>query len=156
MSQSLIARIELGEVDPSYSTLRSVVGVLNAAEGKQTALSELMVSPVIAIGPGERVKAAVSKMRDHGFSQLPVLDGGVAVGSVTEESLVHALAEAEPGELASTAVKEVMGPPFPALAPEEAVDVALRMLEDRAAVLVVEKGNVVGVVTKSDLIGAVA
>lgn len=153
VSQSLVARIELGEVDPSYSTLKSIVEALNRADRREVTLRELMTGDVANVGPDDTVRHAVETMRDRGFSQLPVIDEGVAVGSVSERDIVHALNEADSDELGQAPVRRLMGPPFPALDPGEPIEVAIRMLEDRPAVLIVEEGRVIGLITKNDLLG---
>lgn len=155
VSQSLIARIELDDVDPSYSTLSAIVAALNEAERREVTVEELMNTDVAAVTPEEPVREAAEAMRQRGYSQLPVLDGGAPVGSVTERAIVAAINEAGREELADAPVREVMAAPFPALDPDEPVGVAVRMLEDRAAVLVMEGGRVVGLVTKSDLLDTI-
>lgn len=155
VSQSLVARVELGEVDPSYSTLEAIVEALNAADRRERTLEEVMTRPVVAVAPGDPIGEAVDEMRDRGFSQLPVVDEGVPVGSLSEEEIVGAMADADPDELADTAVEEVMAAPFPAMDPDEPVEVALRMLEDRDALLVVEGGKARGVLTRADLLGTI-
>lgn len=153
VSQSLVARIELGEVDPSYSTLKAIVEALNRADRREVTLRELMTGDVANVGPDDAVRHAVETMRERGFSQLPVIDEGVAVGSVSERDIVHALNEADSEELGQEPVRRLMGPPFPALDPDEPIEVAIRMLEDRPAVLIVEEGRVIGLITKNDLLG---
>lgn len=153
VSQSLVARVELGEVDPSYSTLKAIVAALNRADRRQRTLEEVMSGSIVGVAPETPIADAVDEMREHGYSQLPVIDDGVPVGSVSEEQIVHALAEDEPDQVAEQPVRELMAAPFPALDPDEPVDVALRMLEDRDALLVVEGGQAIGVLTKADLLG---
>lgn len=155
VSQSLVARIELDEVDPSYSTLAAIVEALNRVERRTVTLDEVMNREVEAVAPDAPVRAAAETMRERGFSQLPVLEAGAPVGSVTEQAIVDAIQDAGREELADEPVRSVMAAPFPALDPDEAVDVAARMLEDSAAVLVMEEGRVVGLVTKSDLLGTI-
>lgn len=155
VSQSLIARIELGEVDPSYSTLRSIVETLNRIERRELTLGEVMNTEVVSVAPGDAIGEAVETMRERGFSQLPVLESGAPVGSVSERDIVHALNETEREDLAEDEVRKVMAAPFPAMDPDERVEVAIRMLEDRPALLVMEEGRVVGMLTKSDLLGTI-
>lgn len=155
VSQSLVARIELGEVDPSYSTLKAIVQALNRVERREVTLEDLMNTEVVSVGPAETIRDAAETMRERGFSQLPVLDEGVPVGSVSERDIVHALNETERDDLAGDEVRTLMGAPFPALDPDEPLDVAIRMLEDRPALLVMRGGRVVGLLTKNDLLGQV-
>lgn len=152
VSQSLIARIEGGKVDPSYSTLRAVVEALNEAERREAKLLDLMTAPVTSVTSSTPVRQAVAEMQKAGFSQLPVVDDGAPVGSLGEKEVVHALTGSKREDLVDLPVGELMGPPFPAVEPGASIESALRLLEDRAAVMVMEKGRVIGIVTKSDLL----
>jgi predicted transcriptional regulator len=154
VSQSLVARVELGEVDPSYSTLQSIVDALNEAEDREPTLGDVKNEPVAHVAPSAPIREAVDLMREREFSQLPVLDGDAPVGSLSEAQIVHALSEGDEG-IAQRSVREIMGAPFPALAPDEPLDAVMRMLENRPAVLAMQQGRVVGVVTKADLIGRI-
>jgi predicted transcriptional regulator len=153
VSQSLVARVELEDVDPRYSTLSAIVRALNAAERREVRLEELMNRDVVAVGPDDPVGEAADTMRERGFSQLPVLQDEAPVGSVTEKAIVHALNEAGGEGVVEAPVREVMAAPFPALDPDDRARDAVRPLEDRAAVLVMAEGRVVGLVTKNDLLG---
>ena len=153
VSQSFVARVELGEVDPGYSSLRAIVDALNRAQRRERRTEDVMSRPVVSVEPGAAIRDAVDQMRERGYSQLPVVDEGVPVGSLSERDVVQELADSQAPEVAQRPVREVMRAPFPALDPDEAVDEAVRMLEHRDAVLVVEAGQAVGVITKADLLG---
>ena len=156
VSQPLVARIENGTVDPRFSTLQSVVDALNRAERKSVLLSEVMTSPVASVRATDTVSAAIRVMREKGISQLPVLQKGMPVGSLSDRAIVHALSEATDAEaLAKTLVQKIMAPPFPMAGADMSVDQAYRLLEDQPAILVVERGRPVGIVSKADLLSLV-
>lgn len=155
VSQSLIARIEGGGVDPRFSTLRSVVEALNRLEGETATVADVMNEDVAMVGPDEPIARAVRLMRDEAYSQLPVLDDGVPVGSLSETELVRALSGKDKDALDPLTVADLMRPPFPAAAPDEGLESVRRHLEDHPAVVVMEHGVVVGIVTKSDLLRGV-
>ena len=155
ISQSMVARIEGGKVDPSYSTVQALVRALNQAEQQAVSLVELMTAPVVSVAPGDKVAEAVARMQADGYSQLPVLQDGTPVGSMSDQDVVRALSGKRPEELRERPVDAVMGPPFPAVAPEASPDDVLSLLEARPAVLVMEQGRVIGLVTKSDLLDAI-
>lgn len=156
VSQPLVARIENGTVDPRLSTFTAVLDALNGAERKGVLLSEIMVSPVASVRVTDTVSAAIRVMREKEISQLPVLAKGAPVGSLSDRQVVHALGEAVDAEaLAKRTVGDIMGPPFPTAAPEMSVDQAARLLEDSPAVLVMERGKLVGIVAKADLLSLV-
>jgi cystathionine beta-synthase len=53
-------------------------------------------------------------------------------------------------------VEEVMGPPLPTVGSGEPMDVAVKRLEDSPAVLVLDRGHPVGVITRSDALAFLA
>lgn len=156
VSQPLIARIESGSVDPRLSTFTAVLDALNRAERKGVFLSEVMTTPVASVRATDTVSAAIRVMREKNISQLPVLAKGIPVGSLSDRQVVHALSEAADAEkLAKRSVGDIMGPPFPIARPDMSVDQAARLLEDQPAILVMEKGKLVGIVAKADLLSLV-
>ena len=58
---------------------------------------------------------------------------------------------ANPGVL-DRPVGEVMGPPLPTVGGGEAVEVTVERLENASAVLVLDSGHPVGILTRSDLL----
>lgn len=150
VSQSLIARVESGSVDPRLSTYRRVLEALEEAEKERVEVREIMNRTVISVSPGDPVGRAVELMRGKGFSQLPVLDDGVPVGSISEADVVHEMS-VEGQDLGDSSVEDLMEEGFPTISPSTGVDVASRVLEHEAALLVVERGEVVGVVTNADV-----
>ena len=152
VSQPLVARIERGNVDPRWSTLKSIVDALNRAEHQEVALGDVMTQTVASVRPGDAVGDAIRTMREGSFSQLPVLHKGAPVGSLSERNVVHALTSATREDLARMPVRDIMGPPFPTAGPEDTLEIATRLLEDHPAVLVMERGRVVGIVAKSNLL----
>lgn len=156
VSQPLVARIENGTVDPRYSTFSAIVDALNRAEGTGVILQEVMATPVASVRVTDTVAAAIRTMREKGISQLPVLSKGVPVGSLSDRGIVHALSEAQDADaLARRPVGDVMGPPFPTAGPATSVEQAYRILEDHPAIVVMEKGKLVGIVAKADLLSLV-
>src|SRR6056297_1232323 len=113
VSQPLIARIEGGDVDPRLSTLRRIVEALDEAEGDVVRARTLMHEEVVSVSPDDRIKRAVEKMQEEGYSQLPVITNGVPVGSISESDVVHAGAD-----VGDDPVREVMSESFPTVSPD--------------------------------------
>jgi cystathionine beta-synthase len=91
-------------------------------------------------------------------SQLPVVsshDPHAVVGSVGERGLLrHAV---EDSALLNAEVIDVMEPPFPAVAADDAATEAVSLLAgERGALLVTVDGRAAGVVTRADLLEALA
>jgi predicted transcriptional regulator len=152
VSQPLIARIESGDVDPRLSTVKKILDAFEEAEKEQQIIiKDLMHSPVIHVSPDDSVEEVVNLMHLHGFSQIPVLDKGVPVGSISEDMIVRLMSESKKKSISQLKISEIMGESFPAVSPGISISVVSHILEGNPAVLVVEKGTVVGVVTKHDV-----
>ena len=71
---------------------------------------------LVWVKKSERVRDAAEKMRQHGFSQLPVRDDreDICVGSVSERQIVQGiLKEADPKSFYEKPVSEIMQEQFP-------------------------------------------
>lgn len=153
VSQAYISRLERGKLDPRLSTMRKIRAVLEEAPGSRGTLREVMSRPVIHASPGDTIAEAVGVMTEHGFSQLPVLRGGVPVGSVSERAVMRVMTAArDPTRLATRSLEEVMEPVPPTLPPDADPGQAVALLEDYAMVLVMAGGKVEGIVTRADIL----
>jgi cystathionine beta-synthase len=116
------------------------------------------VAPLITVRPHDRVRDAVALLHEHGVSQLPVVsshDAAAVVGSVGERGLLRR-AIADPG-LLDAEVVDVMEAPFPAVSAEDRVGEAVALLTgDGQALTVTVDGRVAGIVTRADLLEALA
>jgi predicted transcriptional regulator len=155
ISQSMVARIEAGSVDPRVSTLSRIVQVLNTAEKPRMVASQVMHSPVLSVAPGETISRAVDIMDQKNISQLPVIFDGVPVGCISESAIVSAIDEGSAGKSQDIEVKRIMEPGFPAVPPDMDIETVVRILQKHHAVLVMEEGKVRGVITKHDLLSLV-
>jgi cystathionine beta-synthase len=120
--------------------------------GKSGALPDL-----VHTHPSETVRDAISILREYEVSQMPVVGAeppvmaGEVAGSVSERELLSAVFEGR-AQLAD-AVSLHMSPPLPMIGDGEHVSAAARVLRDADAVMVVEGGKPVGVITRHDLLG---
>jgi cystathionine beta-synthase len=127
---------------------RRTVGELFRERGEPTA--------ILTVRSHDQVGRALELMREHGVSQVPVVSAGdeqAFIGTVSERGLLMASAE-HPGILGEE-VTEVLEPPLPELSIDDPADDAVRMLRDDAhAVIVVEDGRALGILTAVDLVEA--
>ncbi|MCV7224579.1 cystathionine beta-synthase [Mycolicibacterium komossense] len=106
--------------------------------------------------PAETVRDAINILSEYGVSQMPVVGAeppvmaGEVAGSVSERELLSAVFEGR-AKLAD-AVSEHMSPPLPLIGAGELVDAAAKALREWDAVMVVDDGKPVGVITRSDLL----
>lgn len=154
VTQAYIAKIEAGEADPRVSTLERISNALEGAatEGLRVTVGRIMSSPIVSVKPSDKIGRAIRLMKSHDISQLPVLEGGVPVGSISETTIVRKIASGENMEkLLKHNVSEIMDDPLPTVGKDSDIDVAYRLLEHEPAVVVVEHGKAVGIVAKADV-----
>jgi len=107
--------------------------------------------PVIFVSPKDTARTAMERMRENGFSQLPVIEGGHSYGSVTETALIRLLREG--GSLDTTTVTDIQGDPFPLLDEGVSLTELQRLLIAGAGGVLVANGNAItGFLSKIDLI----
>ncbi len=128
---------------------RTVGDVLHAKSGELPAL--------VHTHPTETVRDAIDILREYGVSQMPVVKAeppvvlGEVAGSVGERDLLDQLFTGR-ARLADS-VEKHMAPGLPLVGAGEPVSVARHALVTSDAVLVVEDGKPVGVLTRADLLG---
>ena len=107
-------------------------------------------SKLVFIPLGVTVQDAVNLMREHDISQVPVMEGGEVVGSISESRILDTLvlnpdAKKKP-------VAEYMEKPFPIVSEDSPLtDIAGRMGRETPAILVRQQDGY-DIITKSDLI----
>ena len=152
VSQSLIARIEKGDVDPRLSTLKKILDVMRVEEVGDICAENIMRAPVIHVHPGDTVGQASEIMEKYDISQIPVLEGDVQVGSVSEAMVIKGMdLEKDLSKMSIKKIGNIMDGGFPAVEKSTGIKTLSKLLEMDPAVLIREKGKVVGIVTKADV-----
>ncbi|MHA1650755.1 MAG: CBS domain-containing protein, partial [Candidatus Helarchaeota archaeon] len=150
------ARIEAGTVDPRISTVRKILDVLKSSKQKQLKAIDVAVTKVITIQEDDLVSEAARLMFAKGFSQLPVCDAnGRVIGSIKETTITRKLIEDGTAILARP-VSEIMVsddalPILPISASLESVE-DLLVRHGHSAVLLMDEGEIAGIITKADVI----
>ena len=150
VSQAHIAKVEKGRVDPRLSTVNKILQVLTEGEGKKC--REIMTRKVIFARPSEKISNISRLMMKFDISQLPVVDENRIVGTVTEESIVRNLSS----RIADERVEKIMQAPLPSVPEDTNISMIKPLLEDHPGVLIVRKGEIVGIITRSDLLKVVS
>lgn len=118
-------------------------------------LREIMTSPVLSSTPREPASDAFARMRDAGVRHAVVLSDGAVVGVVSDRDLGGPLGGAvRKGKSVGDLMQRE-----PVVAPPElgVARAALLVRKHRiGCVPVVEEGELVGIVTRSDLLAALA
>ncbi|MDI6826289.1 MAG: CBS domain-containing protein [Candidatus Aenigmarchaeota archaeon] len=146
ISQAHVAKIENEKVNPRLSTVNKILSVLQM--NKNNLCKYFITKNLISVKPEDSVNYAVKLMRENDISQLPVIDGDKCVGSISERTIVKNLG----GISGSTEIRELMEEPFPMISCKDGVEVAKTLLDYHQAVLVLDRGKIIGIITKSDLL----
>jgi cystathionine beta-synthase len=133
-----------------------------AASRQGTTLGDILarkdggMPPLVHTHPHETIAEAVAILREYGVSQMPVVRAEPPVmaaevaGAVSERTLMDALYSGK-ARLADM-VEQHMDPALPSLGAGEPVAKAVELLEDRDALMVLDDGKPVGVLTRQDLL----
>lgn len=148
VSQSLIAKVESGRLDPTYSNAKKIFDALQDLSKKQEAKAEeIMKNKIISISPEDDIKTAIETMKKFNISQMPVIEGHKSIGLISESNILSAILEKK-----AKKVKEVMEDSLPVVSKNTSINVISDLLKFYPLILVSEDGNLKGVITKSDLL----
>jgi CBS domain-containing protein len=140
-------------------------------------IDDIMTRDLITVTPAASIHAAAQLMIDHGVSGLPVVEAdGRLVGIISEGDLI--LRQTRPAarpwwraffergeqlareyrKAVGTTVGEVMSRPVISISPVWGIETAAAIMQNRriGRLPVVRDGRLVGIVTRADLIKALA
>ena len=107
--------------------------------------------PVISVSPDDMADAAVRLLRNHGISQLPVVENGKVVGCIRELTIARLLHQrTDPKQVP---VREIMARPMVKVDENVDLDEVYRLLSaGNSGVLVLRNSKIAGIITRIDLI----
>lgn len=146
VSQAHVSKIELEKVDPRLSTVNKILEVLT--EGKKRKCKDVMSNGVLSAKPNDSILEVSEIMVKNAISQMPVLNGNNVVGTITEESIIRNLSS----NIANAKVNSIMSSPLPTISEETTTDTIRPMLEKHQGVLVTKDKEIIGIITRSDLL----
>lgn len=131
----------------------------------ESAWVELRVADVLAAKtmqtlytarPTDRQSEVIALMKQHDISQVPVVEDGRLVGIVTEvELLDHMLMAGHPHDPAES-IEALVRPKVATVTPDTPLETLMSLFTTRRVVLVTEEEQVVGIITKIDLLDFLA
>lgn len=136
---------------PDGQTRENTVGEI--LRGKNGTLPDL-----VHTHPSETIRDAIEILREFGVSLMPVVGAeppvviGEVAGSVGDRELLSAVFEGRAN--LTDPVSQHMAAPLPLIGASEGVATAMKTLRQSDALLVVDDGKPVGVLTRHDLLGA--
>ncbi|MFT0898075.1 CBS domain-containing protein [Candidatus Methanoprimaticola sp. MG2] len=156
VSQSTIAKIEGGRMSASYGTVVKLFEALDrikSGQANDAKAIDFASQDVVSVESTMLVHMASDLMRRAGYSQLPVIDKGVPVGSISERVIFDLLRKGfTMDELSRTEISRVMSDPFPVVSDTTSISTVTGLMVDSNAVLVSKKGVIVGMITNSDML----
>ncbi|WNV84764.1 CBS domain-containing protein [Umezawaea sp. Da 62-37] len=119
---------------------------------------DIMSSPAVTVTPDVSIREAAGLLASHGFTALPVVDSELhMVGIVTETDLLRGEYADTPESLDSPVERVMTSPAFGMGVGSSIALVARVMLDDHVrCVPIVDGSTVVGVVTRRDVVRALA
>ena len=104
----------------------------------------------ITVGPGDVLTTAHNRLRNAGFSQLPVMEEGNLVGVVTEETIIqHVYGKPE---LMNAPVADAMQTAFIKLDKGASVNNLVSMLQVQPYAAILDGDEFLGLITRSDVL----
>jgi predicted transcriptional regulator len=145
ISQSLLAKIESGNANPSYAAVNGLFEALDRHEaGDSKKASDVMARDVVVLKYNDSISKAARLAKEHRISQFPVEKNGVYIGSVRSLDLL----DAKKNEEAATYIKNE----FPTVGQETPLNAVIVLLSATGMpVIVLSKGKVAGIITADDL-----
>ncbi len=101
------------------------------------------------------VSEAIRTMKKYGLSQIPVTSAGLIVGSISEKSVLDKVIELEDTNLSKLKVEDIMEEAYPTLNENTPLKAILPLLKHNQAVIITKKENILGIITKADLLKVV-
>src|SRR3989339_439712 len=137
VSQSMIAKLESGKLEPSYTIVKRIFSILeNLEHKKEKTCLEIMSKNMICLKKTDSIELASNAMRKHSISQIPIIENKRVIGSINE----------------SLILEEIMKEPFPILNSNTPLTLALPLLKTSEAILICEKDKISGIITKSNVL----
>ncbi|MDI6720899.1 MAG: CBS domain-containing protein, partial [Candidatus Aenigmarchaeota archaeon] len=109
VSQSLIAKIESCKINPSYDVTKKIFLALEFHErGREKIAKEIMTCRLIFVKKNDTLREAARIMKKYSISQLPVIENGTIIGSVSEKTIIDNIENTD-----NMKIHDTMEEPFP-------------------------------------------
>ena len=114
---------------------------------------KLSVSGLLSVRPRQKLVDAINLMQAYNISQVPVIENGNVVGSLSESTVMKLLHDGL--DIRNQEIQAVMAKPLPSMDEETDVSEAYRVLLGAVpGIIVTREGQAVGFVTRADLIAS--
>ena len=104
----------------------------------------------VTVGPNDVVTTAHNRLRNAGFSQLPVMENGKLIGVITEDAIIH-FVYGHP-DLMGALVRDAMESAFIKLDKSESLNNLVAMLRVQPYAAIMDGDEFLGLITRSDVL----
>jgi len=132
-------------------------GFLEDTEGIGTVADILQLRgkrKIVTTTSAAKVKDVIATLKQLGISQLPVVEKGKLRGVISEVDLLRHMVSGR--KTASSPISELVESDYATVTPDTKIELLQGVLADARAAIVQERDDVVGIVTKIDLIDYLA
>ncbi|MDY6966601.1 MAG: CBS domain-containing protein [Halobacteriota archaeon] len=144
-----------------------VLDLMSKTEFGKRIVKELMTEDLVTVDENETIASMVNKFRENGISRLPVLSKEKLAGMVTVHDFMKVIVPKnrpttgsmthDKFPLLSMPVKDIMSENLVTIKPDDSVkDAVEKMIERGITGLVVYEDGMRGMITKTDLLGAIS
>jgi len=149
ISQSMVAKIESGKLDPTYSYVKKIEDkIMHLTKRDEKEAGEIMNHKVISVGKNDFVLDVINIINSKGISQVPVVERGNVIGLVSESSILSAGVN----NIGKKMVFEIMTESPPIIDKHAKLEMIVQLLKFYSILIVKEAGKLIGVITKADVI----
>ena len=153
ISTSMINQIETGRCKPSYETAKKIFEILGSLErNSYKKASDLCSKKIIFAQKTDPLFNVVEKMRENFVSQIPILDGQKIVGIVSEDNLAKKMVENDEKDLRKMTIETVMESSPPLIDSGTPAKALVPLIRFAKCVLVTDRGNIIGIITTTDIL----
>ena len=152
--QATISRIENGRGNPSYLAVKAIFDYLEHEGLRRKKLERkaenIMTTKIISIDAKSSIKEAVELMNTHELSQIPILEKGQNIGSLTAKKIQKSITDNP--ELMHASINFIKELPFPEIEKDWDIKGISNLLTEYSAVLVKEYDEYIGIITDADFL----
>lgn len=110
VSRSIVAKIENGRIDPTYSSVVKIMEALDRLESKSTKkVEDLMTKKIVSAKPADKIHDIVKLMKKYEISPLPIIKDDKVMGSMSEKTIMDALINENSEIIKNSKAEEYMG-----------------------------------------------
>lgn len=151
VSQSLIAKIESGILDPTFARMKKIdIAISRLSITSEKTASQIMNKKAISSRKDCTILNIIKTMAKHSISQIPIVDNFIVIGLVTESAIL----EASPRrDFKILTAGDIMSDAPPLVNEKTPLSSIRELLRHCPIVLVAKNGKINGVITKADILG---